>query len=83
MRRVLVEIMIPAIGKSYDLYLPEGVKISEVVSTMSDMLSETDGNFYCPTEDAVLCDRKTGQAYSNSMSIDEMDMFNGKKFMLI
>jgi hypothetical protein len=50
---------------------------------MSEILSETDGNFYCPTEDAVLCDRKTGQAYSNSMSIDEMDMFNGKKFMLI
>lgn len=83
MNKVLVEINIPAIGKSYDLYLPEGVRVAEIVRTMSDMLSETDTNFYCPTEDTVLCDRKTGEVYKRSMTIDKIHVFNGKKFMLI
>lgn len=83
MSKVLVEITIPAIGKSYDLYLPKIAKISEVIKIMSDMLSETDASFYSPTEDAVICEKKTGEIYHWDMSVGEAAIYDGKKLMLI
>jgi hypothetical protein len=83
MNKVLVEIFLPAAGKSFDVYLPLESQMSEVVMLVSTLLSDLSDGKYKANDNAVLCDAASGIIYNINMTIAELGITNGSKLMLI
>lgn len=83
MNKVLVEISLPAAGRSFDVYLPLESQMSEVVMLVSALLSDLSDGKYKANDNAVLCDAATGIIYNINMAIAELGITNGSKLMLI
>lgn len=83
MDKVLVEIFLPAAGKSYDVYIPLENRMSEVLLLVSSLLTELADGKYKATPDAVLCDAETGIIFNINMTVAELGIQNGSRLMLI
>ena len=83
MNKILVEIFLPAANRSFDVYVPLESKMSEVTLLVSSLLSELSDGKYKATDDAVLCDAKTGIIFNMNMRVFELGIKNGSKLMLI
>ncbi|WP_462410818.1 methyltransferase [Neobacillus sp. Marseille-QA0830] len=83
MNKVLVEIFLPAAGKSFDVYIPLESQMSEVLQMVSALLSDLSDGKYKANNHAVLCDAESGIIYNINMAVAELGIHNGSKLMLI
>ncbi len=83
MEKILVEVFLPASGQTYDVYIPLGSKMSEVVYIISHLMSDLSKGTYQCCEDAILCDSDTGMIFNINLSIYELGLRNGSRLMLI
>ncbi|WP_068673720.1 EsaB/YukD family protein [Oceanobacillus sp. Castelsardo] len=83
MNKVLVEIFLPAANESFDVYIPVESRLSEVLQLVSSLLSDLSAGKYKATQDAVLCDAKTGMIFNINMAVSELGIQNGSRLMLI
>ena len=81
--KALVEISVPASGMKFDVYIPVESRMSEVLKLVSGAISDLTEGKYKATDDAVLCDAKTGIIYNINMEIAELGIKNGSHLMLI
>lgn len=81
--KALVEISVPASGEKYDVWIPLGSRMSDVLKLVSAALSDLSNGKYCAAEDAVLCDAETGIIYNVNMEVAELGIKNGSRLMLI
>ncbi len=83
MGKIMVEIYLPASGKSYDIRIPANCRIGEMIPLIEACMGELAEGYFVPTGDALLCDRSNGVALNINMTADEMGIVNGAKLMLI
>lgn len=83
MDKVLVEIFVPAAGRSFDVFIPQTSRMSEVVALASKILSELSNGKYQADPSAILCDAKSGNIFNINLSVYELEIKNGSKLMLI
>ena len=83
MNRVLVNIYFPAVCRSFDVYLPRKTEISQITDMLKPICGELTDNMFIPTEDTVLCDRKTGNILDVNATPDELCLINGSELMFI
>ena len=81
--KALVEIVVPATAQKYDVYIPLDVKMSDVVKMVAKALSDLSGGIYKATDDAILCDAKTGDIFDINVEVAELKIKNGSQLMLI
>ena len=81
--KVLVEIFVPASGKKFDVFIPLESKMSDVLKLVSSALSDLSDGKYIATNEAVLCDSKTGIIFNVNMEVAELGIKNGSQLMLI
>lgn len=81
--KVLVEISVPAAGDKFDVLIPLESKMSDVLKLVSFVLSDLSDERYCATEEAVLCDAKSGIIFNVNMEVAELGIKNGSRLMLI
>lgn len=82
MDKILVEVYLPSIKETYDIFIPKSLKIYELTSILSKTLMDiTSGT--CKLENSILCDRNTGSPYDINITISELDLNNGSKLLLI
>ena len=55
MDKVLVEISVPAAGRSFDVFIPQTSKMSEVVMLVSKSLAELSAGKFKPDYSTILC----------------------------
>ncbi len=82
-KKVLVEILLPAAGKSFDVFIPLERKMSEVIRLVAGALSDLSDSTYLYSDGAVLCNADTGIIYNVNMEIAELGIKNGSRLMLI
>ncbi len=82
MEKILVELFVPAVGQTYDVFIPRNSKIHEVLFLMSETVKELAGGRYLPAQDTTLCDDQ-GRILNINMSVSEHGIVNGSKLMLI
>jgi hypothetical protein len=81
--KALVEVIIPAAEKKFDVLIPLDSRMSEVRSLISAALGDlTDGKFKADAT-SIICDAKNGMVFDVNMNISELGIKNGSKFMLI
>ena len=83
MNKILVEVFLPALEQSYDVFIPLESKLSEVILLLTKVLNDLSNGCYIARDDAILCDRETGNIFSINMSVFELGLKNGSKLMLI
>ena len=81
--KALVEIIVPAAGTSFDVYIPLASRMSDVLELVSGALSELTDGKYKATGDAVLCDADSGIIYNVNIEVVELGIKNGSRLMLI
>lgn len=83
MEKVLVEVFVPAIDLTYDVFIPRASRMSEVLELLKKAVTDlSDGRFAATIETAV-CYRESGAIINVNMSVYELGIQNGTKLMLI
>lgn len=83
MNKVLVEVYVPAINCSYDVYIPLESKIEEVKILIASAISDLTDCKYKQGREIILCDFATGKEYEGNARGFEKDIDNGTKIMII
>ena len=83
MDKILVEVYVPTVNISYDVYIPVESKIEEVKLLIASAISELTDNRYKKGSKIVLCNFATGKEYKDYSRIFETDIENGTKIMII
>ena len=83
MNKVLVEVKVPTIGETYDVFIPLDLQLGQVIELVGKLVEKlSDGNFkYSRT--TVMCSRNTGNIYDINVVVDELDIKNGSQLILI
>lgn len=83
MNKVLVEIMLPAADRIFDVYIPLDSKMGEVLQMVNMALSDLSEGKYQARKDAILCDAETGIIYNINLEVAELEIKNGSRLLLI
>ena len=81
--KILVELDIPLIEKSYDLYIPINRTIGTDKRLIEKALVEITEGAYSPRQDTKFFSKETGQVYDINKKVRETDLKNGSRIILI
>ena len=82
MSKLLIEVHVPAIGKTFDVSIPHNAKVFELLPLITNAVTQLSDGLFMPN-DVALCNGNTGVIYNNNMSVDDMQLKNGSRIMLI
>ena len=81
MDKVLVEIYVPVLDRSFDMFIPKSSSMAQVLELIKKAVKEmSDGRF---VENTALCHREDGTIININLSVEELEIKNGSKLMLI
>lgn len=80
--KILLEVCLPAVGKSFDVRIPRQLKIAQATAMLAEFFKRQNEEFI-PTKESVLCDMESGRALDFNAFIDTAGLHNGSKVMLI
>lgn len=83
MEKVLVNIYVPILGTSYDIFVPLQSKIHEITTLINKAVSELSEGLFIPDAKTTLCMRDTGNIINVNLSVYEAGFKNGTKLILI
>ena len=81
--KILVELSIPSIEKSYDLYIPINKKIGTVKKLIEDALVELTDQAYIIKEDTNFYSTETGEIYNVNSTVSDTTLENGSRIILM
>lgn len=80
--KVLVEVIIPSIEKSYNVYIPISRKIGNIIGLLNKAIFELTNGTYVGNEKTGLYSITTGNLYPINMLLKETDIRNGSQVIL-
>ncbi|MBR6593732.1 MAG: methyltransferase [Clostridia bacterium] len=83
MNKVLVNVYIPILNRSYDIFIPTQSQIFEVTELIKRAISELSEGQFIPSRDTVLARKTTGEILDINGTVFELEIGNGTKLMLI
>ena len=83
MDKTLVEVYVPLLGSSYDIFIPRSIQMFEVLELINKAITELSERRFIPNANTVICSRETGKVVDINKSADELGIKNGSKLMLI
>lgn len=81
--KILVELDIPLIEKSYDLYIPINKTVGTVKRLIEEALVEMTEGAYIIKQETNFYSKETGQIYDINHKVRETDLKNGSRIILI
>jgi hypothetical protein len=81
--KVLVEVLVPASGEKYDVFIPLTVRMGEVAQMVSSVINDLSAGRFRATEQTMLFNADTGVAYNVNTVVAELNIQNGTRLMLI
>lgn len=83
MNKILIELFVPVLHRSYDIFIPLQAPMNEVLQLLKKAVMElSNGQFYANAE-TILCHREDGSIVDINVSVYELNLRNGSKLMLI
>ena len=83
MKKYLVDVYLPAIGKHYDVYLPTGKQIGEATRLLVSIAESLSLGSYKGTADAVLLDAVSGEPLDRGDTVYDAGICNSSKLILV
>ncbi len=83
MSKILIEVYVPAAEKTYDVFLPKEAMVYEILPMISSVMSELEKGFFMAAEDSVLCYYGSGEVLDLKKSVNELNLKNGSRLIII
>ena len=80
---ILVEILIPASGRTYDTWLPRDRPLGELLPLVKQVFGELEEGLFTPTEDTALYDMDSGRILETDDTPERLGLENGSRLYLI
>jgi hypothetical protein len=81
--KVLVEVLVPAAEKKFDVFIPAASRMSEIKMLISGVIGElSDGKFQAD-KTSVLCDAESGNIFDVNKIVAELGIKNGSRLLYI
>ena len=81
--KVLVEINVPEIDATYNVFLPINKKIGNILVLITKAINDMSNNSYQITNNNGLYNRDTGERYNIDVLVRETNIRNGTKLVLL
>ncbi len=83
MKKLTVEVYLPAVLKSFDVRIPADMRLSQITPLISEALAQMSGALYSADAASLLCDYKSGEILNINMTAWDLGLRNGSRLMLI
>lgn len=83
MDKVLVEVFVPVLDRSYDIFIPLRSPMYEVLELIKKAIKEMSDGRFIANENTAICYRENGAIININLSVYELEIKNGSKLMLI
>ena len=83
MKKYLVGVYLPALGKNYDVYLPAAKQIGEATGLLVRIAESLSGGNYMGTADSMLLNADSGEPFEQSETVYDAGIRNSSKLILI
>ena len=83
MDKVLVEIFIPTVNMSFDVFIPLKSQMSEILELIKKASVEMSNGRFSANKNTAICHRENGNVIDINLSVFELGIRNGSKLMLI
>jgi hypothetical protein len=83
MDKVLIQVFVPVLERSFDMFVPLRLPMYEVVELVKRAVEELSEGSFRADESTVLCRREDGTILNINQSVHELKIQNGSKLMLI
>lgn len=80
--KVLINLMVPELEKSYNVYLPISKRIGNIIFLLIKAINEM-GDNYEFNESLALFSRMTGEKYNPNSLVIETNIRNGSEIVLL
>lgn len=81
--KVLVELVVPTIESTFDIYLPINKRIGNIITLLNKTVSELSEGCYEGNEHTSLYNRETSQKYEINALVYNTDIRNGTTLILL
>lgn len=81
--KFLVRLYVPIIETTYEIWVPPGKKIDNVVDLLTKAVSELSKGNYVPEKRPNLFNKNTSQRYPLNQRVIDTDIRNGTELILI
>ena len=83
MDKVLVEVYVPVLDRSFDIFIPLRSPMFEVLELIKKAVKEMSDGRFIANENTAICHRENGTIMNINLSVYELEIRNGSKLMLI
>ena len=83
MNNVLVNVYVPILNKSYDIFIPVQSQLFEVIDLIKKTVYELSEGQFVPSKDTVISLKTSGEILDINRTVFELNIGNGTKLMLI
>ncbi len=83
MEKVLVEIFVPVLDRSFDVFIPLQSPMYEVLELIKKAISEMSDGRFIANQNTTICHREDGSILNINLSVYELEIRNGSKLMLV
>lgn len=83
MDKVLIQVFVPVLDRSFDMFVPLRSPMHEVLELIKRAVEELSEGSFRADENTALCRREDGALININQSVFELDIQNGSKLMLI
>lgn len=81
--KVLVELVVPVLEESYDVFIPINRKVGNVIGLVSKIVSDMSGGYFVANEKNSLYSGDSGDKYPVDVLVLNTDIRNGSKLILM
>ncbi len=81
--KVLVELIVPAIDQTYNVYFPVNRKIGNIINLLNKSLYEITNGSFIGTNRTYLYDRNNGEIYPIDTLVRDTNIRNGTSVVLL
>jgi len=81
--KALVELMVPAADRTFDVFIPLDSRMSVVRTLISSVVNEMSEGKFKANDSTVLCDPDSGAILDVNMLATDLGIKNGSRLMLI
>ena len=81
--KLLVTVIVPLLEEKYEVFIPIGKRVSEIIKLLEKALKEMTNGYYPNKEDSVIIDAESGSVFDVNITVKETKMINGSKIILL
>lgn len=83
MDKLLVRIKVPVLNQSFDMFIPNDLRIYEVLGMIKRAITELSDGIFIADRCNILYYQESGDALDFNQYVCESNMYNGVKLVLI